>query len=254
MRVIIFLAAAVLLAPTAAKAACDGGVVAAIYNIDGAAFRAEINGVPFAHSDGEDKGVTGTRRLPPWLLEGRNVVAVETATAGEGGLEALMNCPGVDVKSPGENPDSYGFIAFDAVGRSEVVFDATQTLDMPYGDAVHDGDAGLADAVRALQGAFRSADPKKIADGYNGMIKASAAMGRRMERADVVGMMTKVLPDAEITYVDDFGIRSAMGGRIRVVTGSDGVSPPILFKAGPIRLRAGRIWSYMDGHWQMVAQ
>lgn len=254
MRAITLFAAAVLLAPTAAKAACDGGVVAAIYDVSGAVFRAEINGVPFAHGDGEDKGFTGTRRLAPWLLEGRNIVSIVTDTAGEGGLEALMNCPNADVKAPGENADSFGFVAFDAVGSHKIEFDATRTLDMPYADAVHDGDAGLADAVHALQAAFRSADPEKIADGYGGMIAASAASGRRMERADVVGMMTQVLPDAVVTYLDDFEIRSAMGGRIRVVTAPDGFTPPIMFKAGPIRLRAGRIWSYMDGRWQMVAQ
>lgn len=254
MRVITFLAAALMLAPTAAKAACDGGVVAAIYTIEGAVFRAEINGVPFAHGDGEDKGATGTRRLAPWLLEGRNVVSIETTSAGKGGLEALMNCPNVDVKSPGENPDSYGFVAFDTPGGEEIAFDGTPSLDMPYADAVHDSDAGLADAVRALQADFRSADPEKIADGYTGMLKVSAAMGRRMERGDVVGMMTEVLPDAEITYLDDFEIRSAMGGRVWVVTAPDGYTPPIMFKAGPIRLRAGRIWSYMDGSWQMIAQ
>jgi len=255
MRAIIFLAtAAVSLAPMAASAACDGGVVAAIYDIDGAVFRAEINGVPVAHSDGEAKGYTGTRRLAPWLLEGGNVVTVETTTAGKGGLEVLMNCPDVDVKAPGKNPDSYGFIPFDAVGGDEIEFNATQTLDMPYANAVHDGDAGLVDAVRALQTAFQSADPEQIADGYAGMIKASAAIGRRMERADVVGMMTEVLPTAEVSYLDDFEIRSAMGERIRVVTAPDGFTAPIMFKAGPLRLRAGRIWSYMDGRWLMVAQ
>ncbi len=238
-------------------AACDGGVVAMIYQPAGAVFVAEVNGVPVGEALEPGQSFTGTRRLPPWLLPGTNEVAVFVETpSDEGAIEVFLNCPEVLASGPGKNANSFGVLRLDAAGRQAFDFEAPagSTVDLPYSDAVHAGNAGLDDRVRAMQAAFRAGDVGAIVDEFATMRDVAAAMGQPIGRDQMQGMLSQVLPQADVSYLDAWSIREAMGGRLRVVTGPDRVTPPILMDGGRFRMKTARIWSHIDGDWRIVAQ
>lgn len=256
MRVTIV--STVLLALLAGRAAaCEGGVVAMIYQPAGAVFTAEVNGVPIADALKPGETFTGTRRLPMWLLPGQNEVVVRTETpSADGVVEVFLNCPNVDVASPGDNPNSFGAASLGEAGTQSFTFKAPDgaAMDMPYSNAVHAGDEGLDAAVKDLQAKFQAKDAAALAPEYATMAQVAQAMGHPIKVEQFEQMLGQVLPKAEIAYLDSYEIREAMGGRLRVVTGPDRVTPPIMMDAGRQRMKSGRIWSFIDGDWRLIAQ
>lgn len=256
MRILLFSVLVIALGGRAAVA-CEGGVVAMIYQPAGGVFTAEVNGVPVADALEPGESFTGTRRLPPWLTPGENEVTVRVTTpSADGGVEVFLNCPGVDVGSPGENANSFGADTLAEAGVRRFTFEAPAgaVMDLPYSNAAHEGDAGLDEKIEALQAAFRAGDVPAIVADYGVMMEVAAAMGQPIGADQMAGMLSQVLPEAEVAYLDDYEIRSAMGGRLRIVTGPDRVTAPIVMKGKRFRMSAARIWSYIDGQWRLVAQ
>lgn len=241
-----------LLLVTAAPGAfaCEGGAVDMIYQPAGGTFTAEVNGVPVADALEPGENFTGTRSLAPWLLEGENTVVVRTMTpSADGGLEVVLSCPGADNQA-------LAAATFAAPGERSFAFEppAALVMDLPYSDAVHSGDDGLVEAVEALQADFRAKDTAAIVAKYDVMIRVAAAMGQPITAERMSGMLGKMLPEADVAYLDEFEVHEAMGGRIRVVTGADRATAPIVMQGGRFRMSSGRIWAYIDGDWRVVSQ
>jgi len=253
MRLICFAAVVALLAARPALA-CDGGVFAVLYKPDGAVFVAEVNGVPVAESLDPDATFTGTSRLTPWITTGVNEVVVTTATPSENGIvQVLLNCPRA---APGNGGGAVGVARLDAAGTQTFTFDApaATTLELPYSDAVHEGNEGLAAKVAALQDAFRSRDVPTIVSDHETMLEVAAVMGRPMKKEAMSAIFAKVLPTADIQYLDDYEIHEALGGRLRIVTGPDRSTAPVMVNGKGFRMKSARVWSFIDGEWRLVAQ
>lgn len=254
----IFALSALFLAVSIGQtAACEGGVVAMIYQPKGAAFIGEVNGVPVADALKPGEDFTGTRRLPPWLLPGQNEVMIEVMTPSPDGVaEVFLNCPGVFPESAGKNPNSFGVAKLDKPGRQTFSFEAPagSIMDLPYSNAMHEGDEGLDAAVKRMQAAFRAKDADAVADQYRTMAKVAQAMGEPVTYEQFKGMLGQVLPQADVTFLDEYEIRPAMGGRLRIVTGRDRVTPPVFMEGERFRMESARIWSFINGDWRLVAK
>ena len=248
MKLAYTLIAILLLATNAALAAGPANITANVIH-DQAQGVLRVNGVPVHRFSGTPPGDSGPLTdavgLGQWLVEGDNLIEVETE--GPAGKETQL----VIVAAP-DAPNLYeGKVQGSGKTSYKLALKDVPRWGWFSADAWTGDDQDLLAAVGALHAAYAKGDAKTIvalykpfADDmkpYAGDVLAGA------EEGIAEGLKTaKVAPlPAGLTVAGFYG------NRLFVVAAPDG-SAPIQVSNGDSTLEAGRFWIRKDGRWQII--